>query len=50
MMASFYYEDQNAVSSLYGQANFPIVSLFPREKKNLNKKAFWQTIPVLVVK
>ena len=27
---------------------FPIVSLFPREKTNLNKKAFWQSILVLV--
>ena len=29
---------------------FPIVSLFLREKANLNKKAFWQSILVLVVK
>ena len=29
---------------------FPIVSLYPREKMNLNKKAFWQSIVVLVVK
>ena len=38
MMASFYYQDQNAVSGLYCQANFPLVSLYPREKTN--KKAF----------
>ena len=42
MMASFYYEDQNAVSGFYCQANFSnnFVSLFPREETNLNKKAF----------
>ena len=29
---------------------FPIVPLFPREKTNLNMKAFWQSILVLVAK
>ena len=40
MMASFYYQDQNAVNDLYCQANFPIVYLLPKEKSNLNKKEF----------
>ena len=50
MMASFYYKDQNAVGRLYFQNNFPIVSFFPREETNLEEKAFWQSILVLVVK
>ena len=29
---------------------FPMVSLLPREKTNLNKKAFWQSVLVLLVK
>ena len=31
-------------NTLYCEAIFPIVPLFPREKTNLNKKAFWQSI------
>ena len=37
MMASFYHQDQNAVSALFCQTGFPIVSLFPNEKANLTR-------------
>lgn len=47
----FYYQDLKAVTGLYWmRLVFSIVSLFPRENINLNKKAFWQSILVLVVK
>lgn len=51
MMASFKYQDQNAVSGLYRPVNFSnFFSWLPREKKSLNKKAFWQRVLVLAVK
>lgn len=51
MMTLFYYQDLKAVTGLYWmRLVFSIVSLFPRENINLNKKAFWQSILVLVVK
>ena len=48
IMASFYYQVQNAVNGLYCQANFSNFLCIP--KTNLNKEAFWQSIRVLVVK
>ena len=48
IMASFYYQVQNAVNGLYCQANFS--NFLSIRKTNLNKKAFWQSIRVLVVK
>lgn len=47
----FYYQNLKAVTGLYWmRLVFSIVSLFPRENIHLNRKAFWQSILVLVVK
>lgn len=51
MMTLFHYQGLKAVTGLYWmRLVFSILSLFPRENINLNKKAFWQSILVLVVK
>ena len=52
MMASFYYQDQNAVSysGLYCEANFSNCLFIPKREDKFNKKAFLQSIVVLVVK